>query len=61
LHLTEVALAAEMELRPALETRLKALEGLRAKSKKATSVGGSITTSGGSKKSWAKAQPTVTL
>jgi alkyl sulfatase BDS1-like metallo-beta-lactamase superfamily hydrolase len=33
LHLTEVALAAESELRPALETRLKALEGLRAKSK----------------------------
>jgi alkyl sulfatase BDS1-like metallo-beta-lactamase superfamily hydrolase len=33
LHLTEVALAAEPQLRPALETRLKALEGLRAKSK----------------------------
>ena len=29
LHLTEVALAAEPQLRPAMETRLKALEGLK--------------------------------
>ena len=39
LHLTEVALAAEPQLRPALETRLKALEGLRAKSKNSNERG----------------------
>jgi len=33
LHLTEVALATDPQFRPALETRLKALQGLRAKSK----------------------------
>ena len=39
LHLTEVALAAEPQLRSALETRLKALEGLRAKSKNSNERG----------------------
>ncbi len=39
LHLTEVALAAEPQLRPAMETRLKALEGLKAKSKNSNERG----------------------
>jgi alkyl sulfatase BDS1-like metallo-beta-lactamase superfamily hydrolase len=39
LHLTEVALAADGQLRPALATRLKALEGLRAKSKNSNERG----------------------
>ena len=39
LHLTEVALASDPQLRPALETRLKALEGLRAKSKNSNERG----------------------
>ena len=38
LHLTEVALASDPQLRPALETRLKAL-GLRAKSKNSNERG----------------------
>jgi alkyl sulfatase BDS1-like metallo-beta-lactamase superfamily hydrolase len=39
LHLTEVALAAEPQFRPALETRLKALEGLWARSKNSNERG----------------------
>jgi alkyl sulfatase BDS1-like metallo-beta-lactamase superfamily hydrolase len=39
LHLTEVALATDPQLRPALETRLKALEGLKAKSKNSNERG----------------------
>ncbi len=39
LHLTEIALASEPQLRPALETQLKALEGLRAKSKNSNERG----------------------
>jgi alkyl sulfatase BDS1-like metallo-beta-lactamase superfamily hydrolase len=39
LHLTEVALASDPQFRPALETRLKALERLRAKSKNSNERG----------------------
>jgi len=39
LHLTEVALASDAQFRPALETRLKALESLRAKSKNSNERG----------------------
>jgi alkyl sulfatase BDS1-like metallo-beta-lactamase superfamily hydrolase len=39
LHLTEVALASEPQLRAALETRLKALEGLKTKSKNSNERG----------------------
>ena len=39
LHLTEVALASDPLFRPATETRLKALEGLRAKSKNSNERG----------------------
>jgi alkyl sulfatase BDS1-like metallo-beta-lactamase superfamily hydrolase len=39
LHLTEVALAADGQLRPAMETRLKALEGLKKKSKNSNERG----------------------
>lgn len=39
LHLTEVALASEPQLRPALAARLKALEGLKAKSKNSNERG----------------------
>ena len=39
LHLTEVALASDPKFRPALETRLKALESLRAKSKNSNERG----------------------
>jgi alkyl sulfatase BDS1-like metallo-beta-lactamase superfamily hydrolase len=39
LHLTEVALASDPNFRPALQTRLKALESLRAKSKNSNERG----------------------
>jgi alkyl sulfatase BDS1-like metallo-beta-lactamase superfamily hydrolase len=39
LHLTDVALASDPQFRPALEARLKALEGLRAKSKNSNERG----------------------
>jgi alkyl sulfatase BDS1-like metallo-beta-lactamase superfamily hydrolase len=39
LHLTEVALASDPQFRPALETRLAALQGLRAKSKNSNERG----------------------
>jgi alkyl sulfatase BDS1-like metallo-beta-lactamase superfamily hydrolase len=39
LHLTEVALASDPKFRPALQTRLKALETLRAKSKNSNERG----------------------
>jgi alkyl sulfatase BDS1-like metallo-beta-lactamase superfamily hydrolase len=39
LHLTEVALASDPQFRPALEARLKALEGLREKSKNSNERG----------------------
>ncbi|MGH8236252.1 MAG: MBL fold metallo-hydrolase [Steroidobacteraceae bacterium] len=39
LHLTEVALASDPKFRPALETRLEALESLRAKSKNSNERG----------------------
>jgi alkyl sulfatase BDS1-like metallo-beta-lactamase superfamily hydrolase len=39
LHATEVALASDPKFRPALETRLKALESLRAKSKNSNERG----------------------
>jgi hypothetical protein len=39
LHLTEVALASDPSFRPALQTRLKALESLREKSKNSNERG----------------------
>jgi hypothetical protein len=39
LHLTEVALASDPQFGPALGTRLKALESLRAKSKNSNERG----------------------
>jgi alkyl sulfatase BDS1-like metallo-beta-lactamase superfamily hydrolase len=39
LHLTEVALATDPQFRPALQTRIKALESLRAKSKNSNERG----------------------